>query len=421
MTSNVTYLYSMKNGYKFRLRIPKGLRVYFDDKQEVVKTITLAEYKKALTVARVYRVEFDKLIVSLTLNHSDRAITKELVKNYYVNVLNNTRGYSSPVEAVREVNYSFAIDNFIKHLQASETLSDKNKDEMVNFFNEILRYITKKLILKLVDIDDLNHIKSTLKEIPKRTKQPYRSMTTAQLLNVKFVNDKDKVGTTTLKKYLKWVRRFYKFTHASRYIDIDIAPFLESPQSDLSAQMEREPFTVDEVLLSFDLIDKLLDDVNLKLIYRLLAYTGMRISEIAKAELKQEGNIYYIDLTEEVTTLKTKSSHRMIPLHKELVLLDIHKKYNRIKKLFRDEFISRKFREKIKPQITDNPRKTLYSYRHTLATQLKYAEVNPLIISELLGHAHDGMTMGRYASKYPLEVLKEAIDRLSFTSSNKQD
>lgn len=414
MSLKTKYIYDTKLGYKFRLRIPKGLRVYFDDKSEIVKTITLENYKKALTVARMYRVEFDKLSVSLCLNHSDKAITKQLVKNYYVNVLNNTRGYSKPEEVVREINYSYAIDNFIKHLNASETMSDKFKDEMINFFDEIFRYITKGLVLKLVDIDDLINLKARLKNMPIRTKQPYRSMTIAQLLSVKSIEEKDRVSTTTLKKYLKWTRRFYKFAYASRFIDVDIASFLESPKAELSAQMEREPFEVEEVRKSFKLIDKVLSDGNLKLIYKILAYTGMRISELSKGQLKQEGHIFFIDLTEESCSLKTKSSHRKIPLHKDLILLDVHKKYNQLRGLFRDEYISRKFREQVKPHLTNNPRKTLYSYRHTLATQLKYAEVNPIVISEILGHSHEGMTMGRYASRYPLEVLKEAIDRLEF-------
>jgi hypothetical protein len=31
-----------------------------------------------------------------------------------------------------------------------------------------------------------------------------------------------------------------------------------------------------------------------------------------------------------------------------------------------------------------------------------------------MGHSHEGMTMGRYASRYPIEILKEAIDKLEF-------
>ena len=236
----------------------------------------------------------------------------------------------------------------------------------------------------------------------------------AQLLNVKSIEEKDKVSTTTLKKYLKWTRRFYKFAYASRFIDVDIASFLESPKAELSAQMEREPFEVEEVKKSFKIIEDVLTDDNLKLVYKILAYTGMRISELSKGQLNKDGEIFYIDLTEESCSLKTKSSHRKIPLHKDLILLDVHKKYNQLRGLFRDEYISKKFREQVKPHLTNNPRKTLYSYRHTLATQLKYAEVNPIVISEILGHSHEGMTMGRYASRYPLEVLKEAIDRLEF-------
>ena len=134
---------------------------------------------------------------------------------------------------------------------------------------------------------------------------------------LKSIEEKDRVSTTTLKKYLKWTRRFYKFAYASRFIDVDIASFLESPKAELSAQMEREPFEVEEVRKSFKLIDKVLSDGNLKLIYKILAYTGMRISELSKGQLKQDGHIFFIDLTEESCSLKTKSSHRKIPLHKD--------------------------------------------------------------------------------------------------------
>ena len=36
------------------------------------------------------------------------------------------------------------------------------------------------------------------------------------------------------------------------------------------------------------------------------------------------------------------------------------------------------------------------------------------VISELMGHSHGTMTFGRYASAYSIEILKEAIDKLSY-------
>lgn len=408
------YVHKIKNGFKFRLRISKELKAFFDNKTEITKSIKVSNIKEALKVSRVYLLEYEKLCVSLKINYQDKALHKDLIDRYFNEVLKISIKGQNTHNSIELIDYNNVIDKFIGYLKSSKDENDKNLKEIVNFFDELFRYITKDLTLKLVDVDDITIIKQKLQNVPKRTKQPFKSMTIDELMNQTNVNNDDKISTSTFKKYIKWIRRFYRFAYASRFIDVDIASFLDSPKAELSAQMEREPFEVDEVKKSFKLIDEVLTDDNLKLIYKILAYTGMRISELSKGQLKQDGEIFYIDLTEESSSLKTKSSHRKIPLHKDLIFLNVHKKYNELRGLFRDDYISKKFREAIKPHLTDNPRKTLYSYRHTLATQLKYADVNPIVISEILGHSHEGMTLGRYASKYPLEVLKEAIDRLDF-------
>lgn len=408
------YVYKVNNGFKFRLRVPKELKVHFDNKTEITKSIKVSSLKEALKVSRVYLLEYEKLCVSLKINYQDKALHKDLIDRYFNEVLKIPVKEQDTNNTIEIIDYSNVIDKFIGYLKSSKDENDKNLKEIINFFDELFRYITKDFTLTLVDVDDVTTIKQKLQNVPKRTKQPFKSMTIDELMNQTNIDKNDKISTSTLKKYIKRIRRFYRFTYASRFIDVDIASFIDSPKAELSSQMEREPFEVEEVKKSFKIIEDVLTDDNLKLVYKILAYTGMRISELSKGQLNKDGEIFYIDLTEESCSLKTKSSHRKIPLHKDLILLDVQKKYNHLRGLFRDEYISKKFREQVKPHLTNNPRKTLYSYRHTLATQLKYAEVNPIVISELMGHSHEGMTMGRYASRYPIEVLKEAIDKLEF-------
>ena len=415
--SKNTYLHKTSTGnFKFRCRIPKEIRHHFKDKQELSKVIISTSSSYAESLSRHYKVELEKLIITIKLMQTVEDSTKViqgLIQNYYQEILNINRRRTI-AKSITRANYSKAIDDFILHLKSKEDTSDKFIQEVTSFCDDIFRYITRNLYLKDIDLDDLNYIKEQLMKLPKRKKEPYRSMTVKELLEVKNIAKDDYISVTSIRKFLKWIRRFYRFCHSSRFIYVDISSYLESPKSELEAMLEREPFSVEEVNLSFEVFNKVKIDEELKLIYKILAYTGMRPSEIAKATMGYQDGIHFIDLTDVKEGLKTKSSHRQIPLHKDLVKLGVHKKYEEIKNLYSSDVMSYKFRKQIKTKITANPRKTMYSYRHTLATQLKYAEVNPLIISELLGHAHEGMTMGRYASRYPLDILKEAIDRLEF-------
>ena len=49
-------------------------------------------------------------------------------------------------------------------------------------------------------------------------------------------------------------------------------------------------------------------------------------------------------------------------------------------------WIRRLFNEKIKVKITSSKKKVLYSFRHTIASELKYLNVKSEIISGILGH-----------------------------------
>lgn len=141
----------------------------------------------------------------------------------------------------------------------------------------------------------------------------------------------------------------------------------------------------------------------------------MRISELYKAKIKKsEDDIYFFDLTDSNIKLKTKNSYRMIPLHKKLIELNIQNILPKALESNKMNWIRRLFNEKIKTQITSSNKKVLYSFRHSMATELKYLNVKSEIISEILGHSNSSITLDRYASRYTFEVLKKEIDKIEF-------
>ena len=223
----------------------------------------------------------------------------------------------------------------------------------------------------------------------------------------------DRITNATLHFYFANIKRFYSYYLAQRYIDLNPTDFI-TIKLESDSQQEREPFTKDEVSQLFNMFDK--EDIGVRDILYCFAYSGLRTSELWKSKLKydKDNSIWYFDLTNKSLKLKTLSSYRIVPLHKHLVDLGIPDRLNESLKRYKQDFIQKRFNNVIKTQITDSDKKVMYSLRHTLATELKYLKVDSLVISEILGHSHEGMTMSRYASKYPLGILKEAIDKLEF-------
>jgi integrase len=64
--------------------------------------------------------------------------------------------------------------------------------------------------------------------------------------------------------------------------------------------------------------------------------------------------------------------------------------------------------------VTDDPLKTFHSFRHTFADTLKQLGVQESMISELMGHANDSITTGRYGKRYQSKVLLEAVSMICY-------
>ena len=63
----------------------------------------------------------------------------------------------------------------------------------------------------------------------------------------------------------------------------------------------------------------------------------------------------------------------------------------------------------------DGKKKDFHSFRHTFVDTLKQnREVDPVMISELVGHAVKSMTMGRYGKRYNAGALLDAIKKVNY-------
>lgn len=404
------YLTKTSNDYyKLRIRIPKALQVHFR-RNEINKSLNTTNFafakKQALTILNDYQ----KICLMYQLKLNDENYIEKYIKDFSRNHLNsNYNEYTNKTLITHEI----AFDKFKSYYEALD-INETKKRAVLIFLEEIfLPLIGKKELVSNITFDNLNKIKAILQNLPRRNLSIYKDISLTKLISMK-IKDTDKINVATLNGYMKRISRFYNFCFASQYTTINPCLFVTKDKSQISDREEREAFTKEDISQLIPIIKEY--DIYKQVIYFSLMFTGLRISELYKAQIKQHNeNEFYFDLTDSNIKLKTKNSHRIIPLHKELIKMDVQTLLAKALESNKINWIRRLFNEKIKVKITSSKKKVLYSFRHTVASELKYLNVKSEIISEILGHTNSNITLDRYASRYSFEVLKKEIDSIEFT------
>ena len=404
------YLTKTSNDYyKLRIRIPKALQVHFR-RNEINKSLNTTNFAFAKKQALSILNDYQKICLMYQLKLNDENYIEKHIKDFSINHLDsNYNEYTNKTLITHEI----AFDKFKLYYEALD-INETKKRAVLVFLEEIfLPLIGKKELVSNITFDNLNKIKAILQNLPKRNLSIYKDISLIKLINMK-IKDDDKINIATLNGYMKRISRFYNFCFASQYTTINPCLFVTKDKSQISDREEREAFTKEDISQLIPIIKEY--DIYKQVIYFSLMFTGLRISELYKVQIKQHNeNEFYFDLTDSTIKLKTKNSHRIIPLHKELIKMDVQTLLPKALELNKMNWIRRLFNEKIKVKITSSKKKVLYSFRHTIASELKYLNVKSEIISEILGHTNSNITLDRYASRYSFEVLKKEIDRIEFT------
>ena len=276
-------------------------------------------------------------------------------------------------------------------------------------YNMIIPYFGKETYIEEITLENIEEFREFLLTLPNINKKKYKNLSFDEIINLRDTPSEDIIKLGTHIKYLDILKQFFNYMTKSNLLKYNPCTLLNVPSNNIT---HREPFDNNDIQKLFNIFETL---DNRKYIYYILAYTGMRPSELWKSHIiTSEDNIKYFDLESRGLKLKTLSSYRVIPLHDRLIKMDIENIFEALKLKFSQSFISIYFNRTIKPKLTDNPRKIMYSFRHTVATELKRAEVNMDMVSEILGHTYENNTMTKevYANRYTLAQLQKAINHL---------
>ena len=175
----------------------------------------------------------------------------------------------------------------------------------------------------------------------------------------------------------------------------------------LDDKLKRVPLDADDlmaILGGFDHLDK-----KDQLLFRLLATTGMRLSEATsiKSEEAPEGGVRFV-----ICGTKTEASMRRVPLPAD-VLPFLPAKISG--PLFKSEGASKRLNKFLRDCGIVDPAKCVHSLRHRAKDRLRSASCPLNLQYELLGHESRTVASG-YGVGSPVPLLKDWIDKIGFAS-----
>ena len=369
------YITLRGNTYHYRRRVPHQLKNY------IKMTYYFRTLSKDLKLAEIltsnFNAIFDELLASSLLGF------KPDISKLGINTISNEASASKI---------------FLTTIERSEEALKTTTMHM-----QILIYLLPKDVSDTT-ANDIDNITSILRKLPKRNIQKYKQLSIKEVTKIN-VPHEDKLAPRGVNAYLKTLKSFLYFCYKRNYIEkqFDVALV----KSDVGSRSER-------TALDINVVKKLIisaKTVELQSAYRLLYLTGMRVSEAYKCKITVVDDVECFDLRDTNTKLKTKNSYRLIPVHESITDAEVMLQHLRSLNL---EYIGKQCSSTL-----DNG--TLYSLRHSFATHLASQGVEPYLISELMGHKQETITLSRYVKGFPIAVLKQAVDSLPSLSVFKEN
>lgn len=231
----------------------------------------------------------------------------------------------------------------------------------------------------------------------------------------------------TIRRSLSELRGYWSYLTSIEVVSENDLPFerlnLAKPSKRDVVMKERRAFApADVVKLLNAAVDR--KDTQLADLIRLGMWTGARLEELCALRVEKVGDGFF-----SVEDAKTPAGWRKVPIHSQLAAT--------IKRLVeesddkfvlsgltlnkygdRSNAIGKRF-GRLKTDLGFGETQVFHSIRHTVAHQFKNAGVQEALAADILGHEHEQITFGTYASDQArLETLKPVVELLAYAGSN---
>jgi len=419
-TSKPSHLVKRYNTYFAVLYVPKEIQ-YIIGKSKFSKSTGTDNIKLAQTIAQVYVMGWKAEIEAARSNSDDPLIQsakdiRKLLK-------------SSPAHLVQD-----AIDEEVAKLhEAKKDIHAQVFEQIAKGQNKYLEDVAKDWKKHETErgLSEKN-IDQMASDVELLTDQ----FPTAPLITLKSVDlwirhiaKKGELTASSVNRIIGSGKNFYKYLQLINEVpQSEPNPFIVPTEFKISNKPNSKsvnktlswlPFTSKEVVSLYQAA--LNDDRMLADLILIAMHTGARIEEICSLLCKD------VDMRQESITIvdaKTEAGERTIPIHpyiKERVekliegSMDDYLLSGLTKNKYgdRSNAIGKRF-GRLKTKHDFSSRYVFHSIRKTFTTMLENAGVGENLAADIVGHEKPRITYGLYSGGASLEVMREAINKISY-------
>jgi len=413
--SYLSHLICRNDHYYYRVAVPVDLRPIFPT-CEIKKSLKTTNPKTAKTLARAmeYKVQQTFALIRAGMLPSDQ------VQGLVSDMFPTKRKSTNKGRLLSVLMHEYVVMHETRW-------TPKTKIEIVachRLIVDILGDVDVKSICKAVVLD----FRSKLMRLPANQYKIYPGKTISEVLAIPDVTP---MSVKSANKYISRLGSLLSYCVKGGILMVNFQGML-IPDKRRSDE-ERKAYTVEELKVILKGLPRDKEKPERYWIPVVAMYSGMRLDELCQmyvADVQQVDGVWCFSVNDDQDKkVKTLSSKRVIPIHPTLLRCGFLKyvdglRTGEVPRLWMNlnwreadgysNAFGKWFQKFNRSHVTTDKAKVFHSLRHTVTDTMKQAGIQEVVISEIMGHANDSMTMSRYGKRYQPRVLLEAMMHLDY-------
>ena len=415
--SYLSHVYLRNNTYYYRVNVPVDLQKHFPT-EEIKKSLKTKDLKaaKVMAVSLEYKIQqaFAMIRTGMLPDDMIRQVAEGIVPDSQKAVL------------VKGKLLSKVISQYTEKKDAEWT--PKTKMEMGGVF-KLLQDILGDVAVNDITKQTMLDLRSKLMKLPANLYKKHPGQTIQQILDTSGITP---MSIKSVNKHIGGIAALLRYCTDEGLVAVNHASGLKMLEKG-RADEERSTYSIEDLAKVVANLPRDPATPERYWIPLIGCYSGMRLNEICQLyvdDVQQVEGVWCFSVNgTNDKRLKNLASERRIPVHPRLIDLGFLEHLENTRKSNAPRLwmnltwmdihgysngFGKWYQRYNRTNVTADPKKVFHSMRHTLANTLKQIGVQEVVIAEIMGHANDSMTTGRYGKRYQPKVLLEALMLLDY-------